>query len=90
MDNNKKRDTLVAVLQRVHVNEAIILKWGTYCQVLGLYIQSISSTEGYSYSYLIFSSIINYYFIPTIYLVVRVPGYRSRGPGFDSRRYQIF
>jgi hypothetical protein len=23
-------------------------------------------------------------------LVVRVPGYRSRGPGFDSLRYQIF
>jgi hypothetical protein len=23
-------------------------------------------------------------------LVVRVPDYRSRGPGFDSRRYQIF
>jgi hypothetical protein len=23
-------------------------------------------------------------------LVVRVPGYRSRGPGFDYRRYQIF
>jgi hypothetical protein len=23
-------------------------------------------------------------------LVVRVPGYRSRGPGFDSRIYQIF
>jgi hypothetical protein len=23
-------------------------------------------------------------------LVVRVPGYRSRGPGFDSRLYQIF
>jgi hypothetical protein len=22
-------------------------------------------------------------------LVVRVPGYRSRGPGLDSRRYQI-
>jgi hypothetical protein len=22
-------------------------------------------------------------------LVVRVPGYRSRGPGFDSRSYQI-
>jgi hypothetical protein len=23
-------------------------------------------------------------------LVLGVPGYRSRGPGFDSRRYQIF
>jgi hypothetical protein len=23
-------------------------------------------------------------------LVIRVPAYRSRGPGFDSRRYQIF
>jgi hypothetical protein len=23
-------------------------------------------------------------------LVVRVPGYKSRGPVFDSRRYQIF
>jgi hypothetical protein len=23
-------------------------------------------------------------------LVVTVPGYRSRGPGFDSRHYQIF
>jgi hypothetical protein len=23
-------------------------------------------------------------------LMVRVPGYRSRGPGFDSRRYHIF
>jgi hypothetical protein len=23
-------------------------------------------------------------------LVVRVPGYRSRGPGVDSRSYQIF
>jgi hypothetical protein len=23
-------------------------------------------------------------------LVVRIPGYRSRGPGFDSRRYKNF
>jgi hypothetical protein len=27
---------------------------------------------------------------PLCDLVVRVPGYRSRDPGFDSRRYQIF
>jgi hypothetical protein len=26
----------------------------------------------------------------TNYLVLRVPGYESRGPGFDSRRYHIF
>jgi hypothetical protein len=37
--------------------------------------------------------IINYYWncCDRLYgLVVRVPGYRSRGPGFDSRSYQIF
>jgi hypothetical protein len=27
---------------------------------------------------------------PLCGLVVRVPSYRSKGPGFDSRRYQIF
>jgi hypothetical protein len=27
---------------------------------------------------------------PPLWLVVRVPGYRSRGSGFDSQRYQIF
>jgi hypothetical protein len=29
-------------------------------------------------------------FIFINYRVVRVPGYRSIGPGFDSRHYQIF
>jgi hypothetical protein len=39
---------------------------------------------------------LNYYYYYYYYydrlcgLVVRVPGYRSRSPGFDSRRYQIF
>jgi hypothetical protein len=27
---------------------------------------------------------------PSVVSVVRVPGYRSRGLEFDSRRYQIF
>jgi hypothetical protein len=27
--------------------------------------------------------------IPTGGLVIRIPGYRPRGPEFDSRRYQI-
>jgi hypothetical protein len=32
-----------------------------------------------------------YLFYDHLYgLVVRVPGYRSRGPGHDSRHYQIF
>jgi hypothetical protein len=32
-----------------------------------------------------------FFYIYRLYgLVVRVPGYRSRGPGFDSRHYQIF
>jgi hypothetical protein len=25
-----------------------------------------------------------------MWFVVRVPGYRYRGPGFDSRRYSVF
>jgi hypothetical protein len=53
-----KRDILVAPLQKFHVNEAVILKWDTCCQVFS-YVQSISSTEGYSYH--IFSSVINHY-----------------------------
>jgi hypothetical protein len=27
---------------------------------------------------------------PLLWSSVKVPGYRSKGPGFDSRRYQIF
>jgi hypothetical protein len=50
---------------------------------------------GYSYpsSFLYFHlCFLNYFYFPwpLCGLAVRVPGYRSRGPGFDSRRYQIF
>jgi hypothetical protein len=30
------------------------------------------------------------YDVKTCSIVARVPGYRPRGPDFDSRRYQIF
>jgi hypothetical protein len=39
---------------------------------------------------LMFFTIIIIIIIIIIVLVVRVPGYRSKGPGFDSRRNQIF
>jgi hypothetical protein len=39
---------------------------------------------------MVFSDFLGVYFAPVFGLVVRVPGYRSRGRGFDSRRYQIF
>jgi hypothetical protein len=42
---------------------------------------------------LLFISVITLYMYYTdrlCGLVVRAPGYKSRGPGFDSRRYQIF
>jgi hypothetical protein len=32
----------------------------------------------------------NYYNVGSHGLMVRVPGYRYRGAGLDSRRYQIF
>jgi hypothetical protein len=34
--------------------------------------------------------VISLYSVFLCRLVVRVPGYKSRGLGFDSRRYQIF
>jgi hypothetical protein len=51
----KKKDTLVAPLQRVHVNEPVVLKWDAYCQVF-CSVQSTSSTE--SYGDRIFSTVI--------------------------------
>jgi hypothetical protein len=45
------------------------------------------STSWHSYYILILQNTLNDRLCG---LVVRVPGYRSRGPGFDSRRYQIF
>jgi hypothetical protein len=52
----------------------------------------------HSLKYLFFITIhkVSRYYRPPLWssgqscLVVRVPGYRSRGSGFDSRRYQIF
>jgi hypothetical protein len=33
---------------------------------------------------------LNMFFLRIFVIYVRVPGYRSEGPGFDSQRYQIF
>jgi hypothetical protein len=44
-----------------------------------------ATEEFFSYLMILF-----YYTDRLCGLVVRVPGYRSRGPGFDSRWYQIF
>jgi hypothetical protein len=37
----------------------------------------------------LFSVLLSYPYL-SLCLAVRVPGYRFRGPGFDSRRYQIY
>jgi hypothetical protein len=52
------------------------------------YIPKPFSAEKYYYYYIALYYIILYERLCG--LVVRVPGYRSRSPGFDSRRNQIF
>jgi hypothetical protein len=39
---------------------------------------------------ILFSSGLRFLILWLSSVVFRIPGYRSRGPGFDSRRYQIF
>jgi hypothetical protein len=62
-------------------------------QSAGRYLRNISTSQWLrfgqpSFAYLIINLL---YEIDCLCgLVVRVPGYRSRGPGFDSQRYHIF
>ena len=53
-----------------------------------VYINICNNFKGYLYLYLLFAIAIIMDRLCS--LVVRVSGYRYRGLGFDSRRYQIF
>ena len=55
-----------------------------YCTRLYIYIYMCIYKWIYVYKY------IYIYIYRLCGLVVRVSGYRYRGPGFDPRRYQIF
>jgi hypothetical protein len=51
-----------------------------FCRVIRMSVQFVSKLEDHA---IIRGT-------ASVGLVVRVPGYRSRGPGFDSQRYHIF
>jgi hypothetical protein len=62
-----------------------------------IFIITASRALEISWSFLFSSDIRSYFQLEdsqirwlTYFWVVRVTGYRSRGPGFDSRRYQMF
>jgi hypothetical protein len=81
----------------------MVICWLTICRsqfsryLKGNYDSGLRFWRACSYflplDYILFNIFIFYFWV--MYgdhlcgLVVRVPGYRSRGPGFDSRRYQI-
>jgi len=65
----------------------------TRTHTVHIYINIISFSANSFYAYLYLNSInklVIYYMDRLCGLVVRVSGYRYRGPGFDPRRYQIF
>jgi hypothetical protein len=59
-----------------------------------VYVYNIFDGTSYTDSdvdrYIIIWKLLDYVFDRFCGLVVRVSGHRSRGPGFDSRRFQVF
>jgi hypothetical protein len=54
------------------------------------YIQPLLSSEIYKRTLCLFSGLLFFSVWTLLSLVLRVSGYKSRGPGFDSQPYQIF
>ena len=69
----------------IHLNSPG-LSLGSLNTKLVMYWQNVCKVEAVIYIYIYI-----YIYIDRLCgLVVRVSGYKYRGPGFDSRRYQIF
>ena len=79
----KQHTSLLLHYKKCHVKGVVMLGY-TYLAYLLMFYFWVS------HSFLISFFIPYSHFLYVICLVVRVSGYRYRGPGFDSRRYQIF
>jgi hypothetical protein len=78
----------------VHFGIILILVSGFYSGLSGrvrtVCVVSLLSGGFTAYELVWFSNFLNYFVDRLCGLVVRVPEHRSRGPGFDFRRHQIF